>query len=48
MGIPIGHAAIYAQILPVRGEKMRLFGFFQQAGMYFGTGKRWAYDFLFL
>jgi hypothetical protein len=32
MGIPDRHAAIYAQILPVRGEKMRLFGFFQQAG----------------
>jgi hypothetical protein len=32
MGIPDRYAAIYAQILPVRGEEMRLFGFFQQAG----------------
>jgi hypothetical protein len=32
MGIPDRYAAIYAQILPVRGEEMRLFGFFQLPG----------------
>jgi hypothetical protein len=39
---------IFAQFLKYKCRLVRLFGVIQHAGTFFGTVKRWVYDFWFL